>query len=310
MLRILRAGIYTTVQDLGRHCFRQLGVSQGGALDIPSLKIANLLVGNPVEAAGLEITLGQFSAEFTAAGWLALTGAECHAQLDGKALWTGWRYPVKKGQQITLQLPKRGMRSYLALSGGIAVPTMLGSRSTDLKAGFGGWQGRPLKEGDLLPLGKPHSLPVNSIGVKQLLFSNRIRVLPGPEYDEFSEDAQHNFWRTAWQLSPQSNRMGYRLQSSSVLTRTTEREMLSHGLLPGVVQVPHNGQPIVLMADAQTTGGYPRIACVIEADLYHLAQIRLGDIIHFIPCTLATAQQANAEQALFMQQISRGLNGR
>lgn len=168
--------------------------------------------------------------------------------MDGLAL------SGKKGQQLTLKMPKRGMRSYLAVSGGINVPEMLGSRSTDLKAGFGGLEGRQLKEGDLLPAGKPQALPTTVIGVKQPLFSNRIRVLTGPEYDEFSQQAQDDFWRTAWQLSPQSNRMGYRLHGGSALTRTTEREMLSHGLIPGVIQVPHNGQPIVLMADAQTTG--------------------------------------------------------
>lgn len=307
MLKILRGGIYTTVQDLGRNGFRRLGISQGGALDIPALKIANLLVGNAPEAAGLEITLGQFSAEFTQDTWVALTGAGCDAQLDGKPLWTGWRYPVKRGQRLTLKMPKHGMRSYLAVAGGIAVPEMLGSRSTDIKAGFGGLAGRQLQEGDVLPLGEPQTLPTNSVGVKQLLFSNRIRAIPGPEYQEFNAEAQDVFWRTGWQLNPQSNRMGYRLQGSRTLVRTTEREMLSHGLLPGVIQVPHNGQPIVLMADAQTTGGYPRIACVIEADLYHLAQIRLGEFIHFIPCTLAEAKRAKAEQDHFIQQIAWGV---
>ncbi|CAI0963894.1 Allophanate hydrolase subunit 2 [Serratia entomophila] len=310
MLNILRAGIYTTVQDLGRDGFRRLGVSTGGALDAPALKIANLLVGNAPGAAGLEVTLGQFGAEFTRSGWVALTGAGCDAKLDGKPLWTGWRYPVRAGQQLTLSMPRRGMRSYLAISGGIDVPEMLGSRSTDMKAAFGGWEGRNLKDGDRLPLGKEGALPRHSCGVKQLLFNNRIRALPGPEYAEFSAEAQETFWRAAWQLSPQSNRMGYRLHGGSPLARTTEREMLSHGLLPGVVQVPHNGQPIVLMADAQTTGGYPRIACVIEADLYHLAQIRLGEPIHFVRCSLAEARRAKAEQDLFIQQIARGLDDR
>ena len=207
-------------------------------------------------------------------------------------------------------MPKRGMRSYLAIDGGIAVPEILGSRSTDNKAAFGGLEGRNLRDGDCLPLGAGRELQKQSTGVKQLLFNNRIRALPGPEYDEFSDEAKESFWRTAWQLSPQSNRMGYRLHGSSALNRTTEREMLSHGLLPGVVQVPHNGQPIVLMADAQTTGGYPRIACVIEADLYHLAQIRLGEAIHFVPCTLAQAQRAKAEQEHFIQQIAWGLDER
>lgn len=309
MLNILRAGIFTTVQDLGRNGYRQLGVSLTGALDTPALRIGNLLVGNDENAAGLEITLGQFSTEFSRAGWIALTGAGCHAELDGKALWTGWRYAVKPGQILIMKTPTRGMRSYLTVSGGIDVPEVLGSRSTDLKTGFGGLSGRPLRDGDHLPVGKNRSEPEHSIGIKQLLFGNRIRALPGPEYQEFSTEARDSFWRTSWQLSPQSNRMGYRLHGHA-LKRETDREMLSHGLLPGVVQVPHSGQPIVLMADAQTTGGYPRIACVIEADLYNLAQIRLGEPVHFVKCSLDEAQTALHAQRRFIEQIKWGLHGR
>lgn len=309
MLTIIRAGIFTTVQDLGRNGYRHLGVSQTGALDAPALRIANLLVGNDEDAAGLEITLGQFSTEFNRAGWIALTGAGCHAELDGKVLWTGWRYKVNPGQILTLKTPTRGMRSYLAVSGGIDVPEVRGSRSTDLKTAFGGLEGRPLRDGDKLAVGKKGQEPKQSTGIKQPLFGNRIRALPGPEYQEFSEEARDAFWRTSWQLSPQSNRMGYRLHGHA-LKRNTDREMLSHGLIPGVVQVPHGGQPIVLMADAQTTGGYPRIACVIEADLYNLAQIRLGEPVHFVKCSLEEAQQALHEQQRFIEQIKWGLHDR
>lgn len=309
MLKILKAGMLTTVQDLGRDGYRQLGVSQSGAFDAPALRIANLLVGNEENAAGIEITLGQFSVEFTKKGWIALSGAGCHALLDGKSVWTGWCYPVKAGQTLTLKTPMRGMRSYLAVAGGIDVPEVLNSRSTDIKASFGGFEGRPLKEGDVLKAGKAANPPSKSTGVKQLLFGNRIRAVPGPEYHEFSDDARDSFWRTAWQLSPQSNRMGYRLHGHE-LKRDTQREMLSHGLVPGVVQVPHGGQPIVLMADAQTTGGYPRIATVIEADLYNLAQIRLGMPVHFVKCTVEEALRANVEQNRFIEQIKWGLHDR
>ncbi|MCC3702334.1 biotin-dependent carboxyltransferase family protein [Rouxiella badensis] len=309
MLKVLRAGMQTTVQDLGREGYRQLGVSQSGALDVPALRIANLLVGNDENAAGLEITLGQFSVQFTKKGWIALAGAGSHTTLDGVSLWTGWCYPVKAGQVLTMKMPMRGMRSYLAVAGGINVPEVLDSRSTDIKAGFGGFEGRALKDGDVLSVGKAVKEPQKSTGVKQLLFGNRIRAVPGPEYQEFSHDARESFWRTAWQLSPQSNRMGYRLHGHE-LTREIKREMLSHGLVPGVVQVPHGGQPIVLMADAQTTGGYPRIACVIEADLYHLAQIRLGMPIHFVKCTVEEALHAKREQDRFIEQIKWGLHER
>ncbi|MFO6490942.1 5-oxoprolinase subunit PxpC [Hafnia alvei] len=308
MLKIIRAGLQTTVQDQGRHGFRGQGVSLGGALDAPALYAANILVGNKGTDAGLEITLGECSVEFARDGWMALTGAGCDAYLDKQRVWTGWNYPVRAGQRLVLHRPKRGMRSYLAVSGGIDVPEVLGSRSTDLTGGFGGLEGRKLKDGDSLPLGDIHFVPKKSQGIKQLLFSNYIRVLPGPEFQEFSPQEQDFFWRTPWHLSPQSNRMGYRLTGHS-LKRESSREMFAHGLLPGVIQVPHGGQPIVLMADAQTTGGYPRIACVIEADLYHLAQIRLGEPIHFIRCTLAQAQQAYKEQKIYLRQLERGIQG-
>lgn len=308
MLNIIRAGLQTTVQDQGRNGLRGQGVSLGGALDAPALYAANLLVGNRGTDAGLEVTLGECTVEFTREGWMALTGAGCDAYLDKQRIWTGWNYPVRAGQRLVLHRPKRGMRSYLAVSGGIDVPKVLGSRSTDLTGGFGGLDGRKLNDGDVLPLGEVRHVPQKSQGIKQLLFNNYIRVLPGPEYQEFSPEEQEFFWRTPWHLSPQSNRMGYRLNGHS-LRCNSSREMFAHGLLPGVIQVPHGGQPIVLMADAQTTGGYPRIACVIEADLYHLAQIRLGEPIHFIRCTLAEAQQAYKEQKIYLRQLERGLQG-
>ncbi|MEM6160005.1 5-oxoprolinase subunit PxpC [Erwinia sp. P6884] len=306
MLKIIRAGISTTLQDAGRPGWRQLGVCLSGVLDQPAMETANLLVGNDKNSAVLEITLGQFCAEFGRDGWMALTGAGCNADLDGKPVWTGWRTAVKKGQRLTLKMPTRGMRSYLALDGGFAVTPVLGSCSTDVKAGFGGFGGKAIADGDLLPLAEAKRTFSKPAGVRQLLFGNRVRALVGPEFHEFSRESREAFWRTSWQLQPQSNRMGYRLQGRS-LTRTTSREMLSHGLIPGVIQVPPNGQPIVLMADAQTTGGYPRIACVIEADLYHLAQIRLGEPIHFVHCTLDVALQAKQERERSMAQMAWGL---
>ncbi|MGX9254886.1 5-oxoprolinase subunit PxpC [Pantoea ananatis] len=306
MLTILRAGLATSIQDLGRNRWRQFGIGVSGVLDQPAMITANLLVGNPPGSAVLEIVLGQFKAEFSRDGWFALTGAGCQAELDGKPVWTGWRLPVKKGQVLLLKKPLHGMRSYLAIQGGFDVPEVLGSCSTDIKAGFGGFQGRTLQDGDRIPLGKPGQPFTQKKGVKQLLWGNRIRALPGPEYHEFSEEAQQKLWRAAWTLNPQSNRMGYRLQGPT-LQRDTSRELLSHGLVPGVIQVPANGQPIVLLADAQTTGGYPRIACVIESDLYHLAQVRLGEPLHFVLCTAQEAQTAKRQQQHALDQMAWGL---
>lgn len=303
MLKILRAGMYTTIQAGKRTGLRQSGVSYCGALDGPALHIANALVGNDGDTPGLEITLGQCEVQFSQATWFALTGAGCEAKLDGKAVWTGWRYPVQAGQTLVLKRPHYGMRSYLAVAGGLDVPEVLGSCSTDLKTGLGGLEGRLLRDGDDIPLRKATTTFKGPQGVKQLLWGNRIRALPGPEYQEFDKASQEFFWRVPWQLSPQSNRMGYRLQGQQLI-RTTDRELASHGLLPGVVQVPPNGQPIVLMNDAQTTGGYPRIACIIDADMYHLAQIPLGHPVHFIPCTLEEALAARQDQQRYLAQLS------
>lgn len=179
MLKIIRAGMYTTVQDGGRHGFRQSGISHCGALDLPALRIANLLVGNAADAPALEITLGQLTVEFESDGWFALTGAGCEARLDDNAVWTGWRLPVKAGQRLTLKRPLHGMRSYLAVAGGIDVPAVMGSCSTDLKVGIGGLEGRLLKDGDRLPIGKATRAFMEAQGVKQLLWGNRIRALPG-----------------------------------------------------------------------------------------------------------------------------------
>lgn len=308
MLKIIRSGLYASVQDAGRYGLRQSGVSRCGALDRPALMTANLLVGNDPNAAALEITLGQFTVQFGDDGWFALTGAGCEATLDGEPVWAGWRLPVKAGQTLLMKRPLHGIRSYLAVAGGIDVPKVLGSYSTDLKVGIGGLEGRRLQDGDSLKVFPSERTFSGPQGVKLLLRGNRIRALPGPEYHEFDAASQENFWRAPWQLSPQSNRMGYRLKGQP-LVRTTDRELLSHGLLPGVVQVPHNGQPIVLMNDAQTTGGYPRIACIIEADMFQLAQIPLGQPIHFVQCSLEEALKARDDQHRYFEQLAWRLNG-
>ncbi|CAK9884459.1 MAG: putative protein YbgK [Candidatus Erwinia impunctatus] len=306
MLTIIRAGMSTTLQDAGRAGWRQFGIGPGGALDKSAMQTANLLVGNQPDDAVLEITFGQFCAEFGRDGWIALTGACCDADIDGVTVWTGWRTAVKKGQRLTMKMPRRGMRSYLAVAGGFDVEPVLGSCSTDTNARFGGINGQKLVDGESIALLPATRLFTRPLGVRQQLFGNRIRALPGPEYHEFSYESQQAFWRTAWQLNQQSNRMGYRLQGRA-LVRTATRDMLSHGLLPGVVQVPPAGQPIVLMADAQTTGGYPRIACVIEADLHHLAQIRLGDAVHFVHCTEHDAHRAMQQQRCDLEKIAWGI---
>lgn len=305
MIEILRPGPLATVQDLGRPGYRRYGVGWCGALDGLALTLANRLVGNPDAAAGLEITLGPAQLRFHAPAHIALAGADCAATLDGAVIPRGWSVPVKAGQTLQLQVPSTGMRAYLAVAGGIAVTPAMASRSTDLNAGFGGWQGRALRSGDYLPLGTPQRPPARR-GLRLPPITPCVRALPGPEYGDFSAASQAGFWQSAWQIGAQSNRMGYRLQSAAALIGDTP-ELRSHAVLPGVVQVPPNGQPILLMADAQTTGGYPKIATVIETDLWMLAQLRPGSTLRFAPCTLEAALAARRKLRRYLEYVEKSL---
>ena len=160
MIEVIQAGVQSTVRDLGRRGLRHLGVAQCGALDAPALIMANRLLDNAADAAGIEVVAGPFRLRFLRDAWFALAGADFGAELDGEPVWSGWRYPARAGQQLTLSGGRHGMRAYLALAGGIAVPLALGARATDLQTGLGGWQGRALRGGDRLPLGRPRRCPV------------------------------------------------------------------------------------------------------------------------------------------------------
>lgn len=306
MIELLRAGPLTTVQDLGRTAWRDRGVSRCGALDDLALAHGNLLVGNPPEAAGLEFTLGPATLRFGIDCCIAITGTDAEARLDDCPLRPGWRQPVRAGQALRLAAPRERMRSYLAVSGGIAVAPALGSRSTDLKAGFGGLDGRALRDGDRLPLHSPAALPSRRIGLAPPDWDATVRALPGPEHDDFSAAARAAFWAADWRLTPQSNRMGYRFAGPE-LKRERGGELASHGVLPGVVQVPPSGQPIALLADAQTTGGYPKIAVVIRADQWKLAQLRLGATLRFVRCDRDEAIAALREREAALDQLRTAL---
>jgi biotin-dependent carboxylase-like uncharacterized protein len=309
MIAMLRAGPLSTVQDLGREAWRDRGISRCGALDDIALSWGNLLVGNHVEAAGVEFTLGPATLRFDADCRIAVTGTDADASLDGRPLRPWWRQRVSAGQTLKLAAPRERMRSYLCISGGIALPPALGSRSTDLKAGFGGLGGRALRDGDVLPLAVPERLPTRNIGIRPPDWDATVRVLPGPEHEDFSAAAREAFWAADWQLTPQSNRMGYRFAGPE-LHRERGGELASHGVLPGVIQVPPSGQPIVLLADAQTTGGYPKIGVVIRADLWKLGQLRLGGSLRFTPCSVDEARDALRQRQATLDQLRNALHDR
>ncbi len=304
-LEILQAGVQTTVQDLGRLGNRHLGISQAGALDAPSLSLANFLVGNEANAAGLEVVIGPVDIRFPQSTWFAICGADFTATLNGTAIAPGWRYLAQAGAILRLRGPQRECRAYLAIAGGIIVESVLGAKATDLQSEFGGFHGRALRKHDVLEIGTGQKL-TKSIGVQQRKWTPEIRAVVGPEFEQFSKKAQHDFWHHAWKVSNQSNRMGFRLQGNR-LDRYLKQDLFSHAVMPGVVQVPPNGQPIVLMADAQTTGGYPRIACVIQADLWKIAQTPIGKSFCFIRTDLETARRATQQARKDLETIRQHL---
>ncbi|SDV46231.1 5-oxoprolinase subunit C family protein [Chitinasiproducens palmae] len=325
MLTVVAAGRLSSIQDGGRQGMRHLGVGRSGALDPLALAVGNLLVGNAPDAAGLELTLGPVALRFDRAVRFALTGADWDARLDGEPVHAWWAYTAQPGQALVLRAPRAGMRAYLSVAGGIDVPVKLGSRSVDFAAGFGGFHGRALNDGDALPLGAPGDqagvgLERPPIGVKSPALCRSlaprggaarddvltVRVLPGAEFEQFSCATRDDFWQQRWQITPNSNRMGYRLQGRG-LQRERDDDLLSHAVLPGTIQVPPDGQPIILMRDAQTTGGYPRAGAVIGADLWRLSQARLNTTLRFVEVDAAEARHALQAVGDYLRQVADAL---
>lgn len=285
-MTILRAGGLTTVQDLGRFGQRAVGVPSSGAADTLALRIANLLVGNPENTAALECALVGPELVFSEPVTIAVGGAA----FAGLPAWRPVR--VAAGERIELGACLGGCRGYVAIAGGIAVEPVHGSRSTYLRAGLGGWEGRALRAGDKLPLGAPQRTgridhwSVSPRVLPAYTSSPRLRIVRGAQADEFAPG-----WRDAeFEVTPQFDRIGLRLAGPKV-TRASERELLSAAVAPGTVQVPPDGQPIILLADAQTIGGYPRLAHVIAVDLPLVAQLQAGDTVRFQEVSLEEAHR-------------------
>ena len=310
-MEILSSTPLATIQDLGRFDHYVDGVSRSGAMDGLALSLGNALLGNERNAAALEIPLLPFTLRFEEDLDIAVTGADCDAALDGVGLPPDWAFSVKAGQVLTLTGMREGCRAYICVAGGFDVPLVLGSRSTQMREAFGGHEGRMLKKGDRLKaLGGSVDLPHGGLGAAPaqsvLAFGDAdhvaVRVLPGAEYDRFTAEAQRNIWEADWRVTPQSNRNGYRLQGPALVMRDTS-ELRSHGVVPGVIQVPMGGQPIIQLADAATMGGYPKIGTVIEADHWRLAQARPGRSLRFVEVDFATARAAQAELEDFIVEV-------
>jgi antagonist of KipI len=328
-LSIISPGLLTTIQDLGRTGYRKEGVPVSGAMDTVALRVANLLVGNSEGAPGIEITFLGPKIRFDSDQVLALTGANLEPTLNGEHLKMGRPIAVRRGSVLAFGALRAGSRAYLALSGGLDVSPVLGSYATYLRAGIGGLAGRAFKTGDVIATPGPTNLGRK---IWQALLDTRptkewaqpkwtpnpelyptpqadphIRAIRGQEYDLFTEHSQQDFWHQEFIVTSDSDRMGYRLQGP-VLTRREPGEVLSSAVAFGTIQVPAEGHPIALLADHQTTGGYPRIAQVVAADFSHLAQVPLGKKVRFQEVSLAEAQHLFWQQEQAIKQIKQALH--
>jgi len=294
-LRVIRPGMLTTIQDAGRWGYQSRGVPVAGPMDAVSFRLANALVGNGRDAAALEITLLGPELEFEDERVIAIAGAEFDVALDGKPVPLHAPFVVSSGSHLRFGARQRGARAYLAIAGGIATEPILGSRATHVISAMGGIEGRPLRAGDDLPLGaSTHARGTAHASAPIVPLPDRsacIRVMPGPQVEYFAADALAVLQSSPYRIGQQSDRMGFRLEGPR-LTHARGADVISDATPLGVLQVPASGQPILLMADRQTTGGYPKIATVISADMPIAGQLGPGDAISFAVCSMADAMAA------------------
>ncbi|MCM3411577.1 biotin-dependent carboxyltransferase family protein [Metabacillus litoralis] len=321
----LRSGLLTTIQDLGRYGYQKYGVIVSGAMDSYSLRIANLLVGNSEGEAALEITLMGPTLLFEKDMLIAITGGDLSPTIEGASVPLWRPVFVKKGSKLQFGLQKSGCRAYLAVAGGFAVNEIMKSKSTYLRAEIGGYQGRAIQEGDILEVNsmsegafsqieklknkqnkrpfQPANWSVRWNEFLPLIKNPNIRVLQGAQYEKFTSHSKEQFFTQSFRVSPQSDRMGYRL-SGPAIELEEKLEMLSEAVAHGTIQIPPDGNPIILLADRQTTGGYPKIGQVATVDLPVIAQVMPGQSISFTEITLEDAERLYLEKEKNLRQLA------
>lgn len=299
MIEVIKPGLLDLVMDLGRAGFRAHGVPAGGAADAMALIAANRRLNNPDNAAGLELMLVGPALRFVTGGRIALAGAKMPVLVDGVEVGFDAEIHLVPGAILQLGRAAQGLRTYLAVAGGLDVPLVMGSRSTFLPGGFGGHCGRALRAGDRVAAGRFLADEQAMIVVPHpdRQYSRRLRIVPGPQIGGFNDAALGAICGQRFQVRPESNRVGVRLAGARLAFYGDE--LPSQGVLPGAIQVPPDGQPIVLGWDGPVTGGYPFIACVIGADLWKLAQARPGDTLYFEFVTRGQAMQAWREEGVW-----------
>jgi antagonist of KipI len=293
-IKVLSPGMMTTIQDLGRFGYQRLGISPAGAMDSYSLRLANLVVGNPPGEACLEITLLGPRLEFTSSTTIALTGADLNPQLNGVAVEMWATVPITTGDVLSFGGIRSGCRTYLSCLGGFQISPVLGSKSTLTRAGLGGAHGRPLETGDEIPIAEVpgHRASDRAPSAYRRQFSRSVaaRLILGPQQDCFSEESVELFLSSAFTVSPSSDRMGLRL-SGPRLRHYKSADIVSDALVTGAVQVPGDGNPIIMAADRPTTGGYPKIGVIVTPDMDLLGQAKPGDEVRFTYVSLIQAHE-------------------
>ncbi len=305
-------GILTTVQDEGRYGYEQFGMSPSGPMDLESFHIANLLVGNPKGESALELTIMGPTLRFTKANVVAVTGAPLSPKLNGESCPMNQAFSVSEGDELALGAVQGGCRAYVAFAGGLDVPEVMGSRTTALQNKVGGFQGRRLEKGDEIGFRAPAAaLPhmerrrverkVETAPVRE------IRVILGPQEDRFTKEGIDTFLSGTYTVTKDFNRMGCRLEGP-VIAHKEDGNIISDGMVTGAIQVPTAGQPIIMLAERQTVGGYTKIATVISADLPSVGQCKAGDQIRFRAVEVAEAHRILREKARELEALTERIN--
>jgi len=315
VLEVVEPGIFTTIQDLGRKGYFASGIPPSGAMDRFALRMGNLLVKNPIDEAGIEMTAIGMKARVLKETIIALTGAEFSAKLNGDSLPLWQAVYLKEGDFLSIEKPRRGWRGYLCVAGGIDVPPVLGSKSTYTLGGLGGIRGRTLKKGDLIPAGIPRSSldKLKKRKVKESVLpeagsEKELRVVLGPQDDHVKGESIEVFLNTPYQVSIRSNRVGYRFEGPQLFfkERPESRDagldpsnIVDDGNAIGAIQIPAGKEPICLGVDGVTMGGYVKIACLITADMNRMAQLKPKDLVKFKSVTVDEAR------SILLQSIER-----
>ena len=329
-ITILNPGMLTSVQDLGRIGYQQYGVSVSGVMDPRSASIANILVDNDEGEAVLECTMMGPHLRFDAPNIIAITGGDLGATLDGQSIDTYRAVPVNAGQTLRftmlrtgglqrgdtvkfcLTMLRTGCRAFVAFAGGLDIPVVMGSRSTDMKAKIGGYQGRKLQKDDVIAFRAPKT-DLKNLGVRHISpefvprAEYKLRVVFGPQDDAFTELGAMTFLSSVYTLTPEFDRMGCRLDGE-LIEHIKDGNIISDGIAFGAIQVPSAGKPIIMLADRQTTGGYTKIANVISADFRILAQLKAGDRVRFEKVSITAAQEALLAQRAALRCLRGAMN--